>query len=415
MELDKGINFLKENEDVMIKFASEMIRIPSINPPGDVTEAAKFVKEYLNKWGIDINWFEPQKGRVTLLSSIGDGEELLMLNGHIDVVPPGDLDKWRFPPFSGEIRDGYLYGRGASDMKGPLAALIYAYIAFYQFVKDLNVKISLSIVPDEETGGAYGAKYLVYDLGHKPRYVMIAEPSTIYAANIGEKGIIWFKFNVYGTPGHASMSPYVGDNAILKANSIINDLYKVVDIDFEPPSEIKEVAIKSGELIATVTGVEELKRIFYSLSCNVGIIKGGVKVNVIAPKCEFEVDMRVPHGVKIDDVINIIKKKIDKYKGVNFEIIAKEEPNYTSPNSILLKKLSLSVKEELDIDIIPTLIMGATDGRYFRSVGSDVIIYGPAEWNGIHGYNERVNINELKAASRVYLRTIHHLINNFGK
>ncbi len=410
MSLDKAITFLRNNGDEIINFASKLISIPSVNPPGDMTEIASFIKDYLGSWGLDVKWIEPKKGKITLLSSIGDGDELLMLNGHMDVVPPGDVNKWKHPPFSGKIVGEYLYGRGASDMKGPLASMIFAYIAFAQNFSNLDHKVSFSIVPDEETGGQYGVGYLVEVMKLKPKYVLIGEPSTIYVANIGEKGILWLRFRVDGKPGHASLSPYVGQNAIVKAMDVIKEIYELTKVNFEPPQDIKETAVKSGEIVAKTTKNRELRRIFYSLSCNVGVIKGGVKVNVVAPYCEFDVDLRIPHGASTNDIINLVKNQVASKFNVKFEVVAKEEPNYTSPKSKLLEKLSIAAKEELNVEITPTLITGATDGRYFRCVGSDVIIYGPADWLGIHGYDEKVRVDELKAASRIYLRAISYLV-----
>jgi|Deesub1362B_J571_1020462.scaffolds.fasta_scaffold00005_240 succinyl-diaminopimelate desuccinylase len=412
MEIDVLMGKFREMESEVPKLAADLIKIPSVNPPGDMTEIAGYIRDYLSKYGIECQLKEPEKGKINIISRYGETNDIeLMLNGHMDVVPPGDEDKWTYPPFSGIIRDGYLYGRGASDMKGALAALIISYIAAVNYVENIEKTISLALVPDEETGSSRGTQYLIKDLGLRPKYILIGEPSTLYAYNMGEKGILWYKIRVRGIPGHASASPYIGDNAILKSADIIKDIYSLTKIDFEPPTQLKEIAKVSGELVSSVIGKPELKRIFTSLSCNIGLIKGGVKTNVIAPDCELDFDMRIPHGLTVDDVINLVKEKLSRYgESIEIEKVAGEDPSYTDPYSKLISAITSSVKEELNVIPVATLIQGATDARHFRMEGGEAVIYGPAEWKGVHGYNERIKVEDLIHASRIYLRIIHKMI-----
>jgi len=411
MDLNSLLNQIGKHKEDIIKLASDLIKIPSVNPPGNMTQIANYLKDFFNVHGINVKWLEKVKGRVNLISEYGSGENILVLNGHMDVVPPGDESKWKFPPFSGEIINGYLCGRGASDMKGPLAALIYAYLIYVQSSPETNGKLILTIVPDEETGGYYGSKYLVSELGMKSRYTLIAEPSTIYAINIGEKGILWFKVDISGKPAHASMSPFIGENAILIAQEIINDIYKLVELDFKPPDDVSVVVDKSGELYASLMNTDSIRRIFRRLSCNIGLINGGVKTNIVAPNCSLEFDIRIPPGTSTSNVIEMIKNVLARYGSeVKFTVSISEEPNYTSPKSQIVSKLASIIESETGIKPILTLIPGATDGRFFREVGSETVIYGPAEWQGIHGYNEKVKVDELVIAAKIYLRLIYDIM-----
>lgn len=412
MELEDLLDKLKDREDEVIDLASKLIKIPSVNPPGDMTDIAGYIKDFLSEHGLRCDLREPKKGAINVISGYGWSRDIhLMLNGHMDVVPVGEDDKWRYPPFGGVVRDGYIYGRGASDMKGPLAALISAYVLYVENMDPPEKSVVLTLVPDEETGSRFGTRYLIEELEYRPRYVLIAEPSTLYAYNMGEKGILWFRVKVKGVPGHASTSPYLGDNAILKSTDLIKDIYELTKLDFEPPDELREIARVSGELISQVMVNEELKRLFVSLSCNVGMIRGGVKTNVIAPNCDIDFDMRIPHGLTKEKVLELVRGKVSKYDGdVDVEMVAGEDPSYTHPDSALIKVIESSVRRELDVTPAATLIQGATDARHFRMVGSDAIIYGPAEWGGIHGYDERVKVKDLISASRIYLRIIYEMM-----
>ena len=400
----------RQYEEDLISFLSGFVQIPSVNPPGDMSQAAAYVEEFLGKWGLPTRRIEPEKGVITIYSSVGDGEDYLMLNGHMDVVPEGDHDKWSIPPFSGRVVDGYLYGRGASDMKGGLSALIYAYAVFTQYVDSLDRKLSLAAVGDEEVGGRLGSLYMAKELGIRPRYVLLGEPSTLGYYNIGEKGIVWYRVHINGEPAHASVSPYVGRNAIKMATEVINRIYGLAEIDFDVPEELLEVARKSGEKARKMVGAEGLEKIFFRLSCNAGIINGGVKTNVVAPNCTVEFDMRIPHGLTVDKVIEMVRERLSDIEGVEIEKVAGEDPNYTRPDTYLGKVVEESAVAEAGIKPEPSLVMGATDGRHFRAYGSEAVVYGPGEWERIHGYDERIKVDDVKLAYRIYLRTLYKML-----
>ncbi len=409
-KLDKLLSKGREYEEELIDFLSRFIQVKSVNPPGDMREAGEFVKDFLERWGLESQWIEPKEGVVTIYSKVGD-EDYLMLNGHMDVVPEGDHSRWTYPPYSGKVVDGYVYGRGASDMKGGLSALIFAYAVFTNVFDKIEKGLSLAAVGDEEVGGRYGSLYLAKDMGVKPKYVLLGEPSTLGYYNIGEKGIVWYRVKVLGEPAHASVSPYAGDNAIVKAAKVIDEVYKLAEIDFEPPEDIREIAIQSGMKARELMGIEGIEKIFFRLSCNAGIIKGGVKTNVVAPECTIDFDMRIPHAIKVDDVLTLVRERLSKFKGVTVEEMTGHDPNYTSPTTELAKVIEESAVEELGFKPKPSLVMGATDGRHFRLHGSDAVVYGPGEWERIHGFDERIAVDDVKKAFRVYLRILYRMLN----
>ena len=142
-----------EREDV-INLCSKLLQIPSENPPGDSTEVSAFIKSYLNENGIETVEYEPDPKRFNIIASIGkEGGKELIYCGHSDTVPVGDLSKWDFNPFSGEVKDGLLLGRGASDMKGGLAGILFAAVFLKKHGIELDGKLTLAVVPDEEKIG----------------------------------------------------------------------------------------------------------------------------------------------------------------------------------------------------------------------------------------------------------------------
>lgn len=411
VSLELLISKARNEFDSLIRLTSDLVRIPSVNPPGDVSDVVGFVKDFLDGVGIVYEVYEPEKGVVTVYSYIGEGDsDYLHLNGHVDVVPPGELDKWTYDPFSGVVRDGFVYGRGSSDMKGGVAVLLKTIELFARYWEDIPCRIGLSIVPDEETGSDLGTQYIISEIGVRPRYTLIPEPSTIYLVEIGEKGVYHFSVRAEGYPAHGSLSPHVGDNAIMKLFHVIKEMYKLTETEVSPPKDLERVVEESGAVVAEKFGKESLRKLYKTLSCNVGVIKGGDKVNIVAPWAEAEVDIRIPPGMTLDDLIGMLEAIISRYRGVSIISGKGVSPSYTPLSSKLVTSIVEAGRRELGLDITYHLVAGATDARFFRRVGSDAVIYGPGDPSSIHSYNERVSIDDLRRAFLVYVDTVWRLV-----
>ncbi len=405
----------KEEEDDLIKLTQELVKIPSVNPPGDMTEITGFLRDYFNDAGLNYEAYEPEKGVITLYLKSGRDEEhdFLHFNGHIDVVPIGERSKWTVDPFGGEIIDGYLYGRGSSDMKAGVAATIKVFEILTRYWEGLPRRIGLSLVPDEETGGRLGTRYLIDKVGIRPKYVVIGEPSTSFRLEIGEKGVYNITIRVEGFPAHASLSPHVGDNAIMKVLKIGDEIYKLSEKTVDVPEKLKDVVENSGFIVAQYFKKPSLSRLYKSLSINVGMIRGGDKINIVPSWAEIDVDIRIPHGWTKDDVRKMVEDILAKYDG-SAKIISDrgENPSYTDPDSPIIQSILEASKDVMGFEVTKHLVAGATDGRFFRKVGSDAVIYGPGEPGRIHSYDERVSVDDIKKVGEVLLKASYNLISS---
>src|SRR3972149_7079682 len=235
-----AVQLLKEVEDEVTHFLSDLIRINTTNPPGNETIAAKYLAENLSKEGFKCELYEsaPQRGSIiTRMKGTGEKPSLLLLS-HLDVVA-ADAKEWSVDPFSGVIKDGFVWGRGALDMKGMTTIEVIT----LKLLKRNNVKLKgdviLAATADEEQGGLSGADYLLRNYPEKvlAPYVLnegggLAVPTqnrNVFTVQTAEKGILWFKIKAKGTPGHGS-TPNIADNAILRMNKVIAKLesYKPV-------------------------------------------------------------------------------------------------------------------------------------------------------------------------------------------
>lgn len=343
----------------------------------ELIECANFIKDFLENNGFSANVKEYDKGFPVVVSNT-KGNKSVMLNGHFDVVPPGE--GWDFDPFSAKEVDGKIYGRGSTDMKGGLAVLMKLYV---DLADKLDYSLIFTAVPDEEIGGFHGSKYLAEEF--KPSIVIVGEPTGWNRVSIGEKGILQFKIVQRGKIAHAS-TPSVGENAIIK---LVDDLVSLETIQEYPVKIPKEVmdAINEVKKINPVI-YEDLRRISYSP----GKISGGLKINVVPDYAEAEVDVRIPPGVSLDEVKTLISELVEG----QVEIINSCEPNY----SLLPSSMDFQTK------IMSTYV---TDGRHFRLKGIPTIIYGPGELDMLHAKNEFVRIEDLRKSYEVLKKNLLNL------
>jgi succinyl-diaminopimelate desuccinylase len=409
-ELQEALTLIDRKKNEIIKLTSDLIKIRSVNPPGNMHEIAIFVEDLLKAEGIHVNRIEPERGKISLIASIGGGNPELVFNGHMDVVPPGELNMWRFDPFSGAFFDGYIHGRGASDMKGGLAAMINAFLTMIKYESRFNGKLTLVLVPDEETGGLMGTKYLIDNGVVIGDHVIIGEPTGLEYVDIGQKGVLWLKLKFRGKSTHGSLAPYLGDNAILKAYKAIEELSSITKLKPNPPEDIKHIIETSINIADTLIGVKNIgKLILKSPTFNVGVIRGGSKINMVPDYCEVDIDIRIPIGLTFKEVLNLIHDSIRSYKA-EIELINSFEANYTSPNEELVKVLEHAIT--LVLGKKPQLFVqwASSDARFYRAKGVPTVHYGPGEVEGIHGYNERVKAEDVVNASKAYLTTAFKML-----
>lgn len=397
---------VESRSSALVKLASDLIKIPSENPPGDVGKITEFLVKYLRDIGVEVSIVEGVKGKPNLVCQTGaeSGSRTLLLNGHTDVVPAGPRERWRFDPFGGEVKDGYIHGRGASDMKAGVAGIVFAFGLLHRERKELKGRLRLHLVPDEETGGIHGTRWLV-DQGYaSSTAAIVAEPTGLEAIDIGQKGILWLQIETKGTPAHGSLAPYVGDNAILKATSLAKELQSLVRMTAKPPRDIRLVIVSSKRVAEQLIGRKGIGRILQAPTVNVGMISGGTKVNMVPDKCKIDVDVRLPIGLTGEAVLKKACSIAAKHDGL-VTVINESAPNYTSPNAEIVKMLERNVAEAAKKKPRVFVQWATSDARFLRERGIPTAHYGPAHLEGIHGFNEKVQSDDVVAATKVYVAT----------
>lgn len=406
-------SLIDAHQEELLKLCSEMIQIPSINPPGDVDGIVCYIKKYLEDCGIPYEIVGAKEDKPNILARYGTpGGKTVVFNGHCDVVPIGEEEKWDFSPFSGEIKDGVMLGRGTSDMKCGLGAAMFAMALLAKEGVKLSGDVLLTVVPDEETGGEFGTKWL-RDQGYlKGDWGIVAEPTGMDNIEVGQKGTMGMNLYATGKTAHGSLNPYVGDNAIDKLVRLLPQMYQLRELHSALDGERIQVMEESKKVCKSVQKAEGVETIMDHVTVNIGTIQGGVKRNVVPDSAMAELDVRVPIGVNHEDVI----KKVDEIiaaSGIEGVYATYDNPrggNYVSVNDPIVKTTQECVQELLGVDCSATYQWASSDTRYFREAGIATIQYGPSNTEGIHNYNETVDVADIITACKIYAALILELV-----
>jgi succinyl-diaminopimelate desuccinylase len=284
-----GVPFDREDA---VRLLAELVRVPTVNPPGSDVQGAELLARELDRRGLRPELTQMAPGQANVTARIpGAGEApALLFNGHIDVVPPGEVP-WKHDPFGAQIEDGKLYGRGAADMKSGLAAMLVAFDAVARGAPQagrLHGDLIFSAVCDEEIGAAGALRLAADKVTRGVGAVVIGEP-TGFNAYVAQKGLCWLEVETIGATAHGSM-PHLGRNAIEDMNALLTEVLSIRPLKGPDPGH------------GTTT-------------LNIGTIHGGVGPNVVPDLCRVSLDFRLPPGVTEGDLLEQVRAAVARAQG----------------------------------------------------------------------------------------------------
>ncbi len=322
------------NKIRLLKLAQDLIRINSQNPPGDEFRIACFVKDYLRTLRVKVKTYEFKKRRSNVVAVLPgrNNKHSLLITPHLDTVPSGK--SWSFEPFSGKIYKDRIYGLGATDCKGNLATALEAINSLVEEGTVLDYNLIFAATADEESGSNFGLIPLL------ERDIIKADAAVVLDADdfsivIAQKGLMHIKVKIKGKRAHGAY-PWLGINAIDKALDILKDLK---GFRFTPLETIE----RHPKDMVPLTGFSyKRNKYLKSPTMNIGTIKGGDKVNVVADWCEFELDFRFLPAMSAEDLLKRIERSIQKHtRNFKIEIEGIQKPysiDKTHPLVTYLKK-----------------------------------------------------------------------------
>jgi succinyl-diaminopimelate desuccinylase len=393
---------IEQDRQLIIDFYRGFIRAKSPNPPGDTREAAGYISKFLTDHGLSFRTIDPMPEYPNLVASFDGGQpgRHLVLNGHIDVFPVDDVG-WTQDPWGGNLVDGAIYGRGACDMKAGTTASIFTYRYLHRIRNKLKGKLTLTCVSDEETFGPWGARYLIE---HFPEVrgdcLLNGEPSGTNAIRFGEKGPLWIAFTVR-TPGAHGAYTHISASSTKIAGRLIADLEQVTKILSNVPHNIAKALEQASSEIDKAMGVGAAE-ILPKVTLNIGMMTGGLKVNMLPGECRIEADIRLPLGVEKETVMKEIDAIMARYPEVAIEEMGFNPPSYCDPYGEMVEILQGNVRDLRGVEPVPIVSLGGTDARLWRYRNIPAYIYGPPP-TGMGSFDERVTVSDFLHVVRTHV------------
>ncbi len=430
-------------DEEAVAWLQEYIRIDTINPPGNESRAVDFYARIFTAEGISFQTAESAPGRGNIWARLEGGDEpALILLQHTDVVP-ADPKFWTTDPLSGNIRDGYLWGRGTLDMKGTGISQLATFLSLHRSGAALNRDVIFVATADEEAGGLFGAGWLVE---HHPEIfkgagLLINEGDSgtdrdeerIFSVEVTQKVPVWLKLTAVDTPGHGSMpnatssvTRIVDALNILRTNPFPARIIPSVDAMFLAMGQ--NMSGEWADAYADMTSAIEEPGFLEKLqahspfqhaltrdTCSITRMGASNKINVVPPEAWAEIDCRMLPDRTAEEFVDDVREVIAG-TGVELEVIMAFTPAVSSTASVLYQAIeAVTAERHPGSRVMPSVATGFTDSHFTRdlgiaSYGFDPIVVPEAEFSRIHGNDERVNVAAFRRGVGDFLAIISAVV-----
>jgi len=394
---------ISARRDDLVAMARRLVAAASPNPPGDVTAAAAVAHDLMAAIdGIAIRRFETAPGVVNLVAVITSGRpgRRLIFNGHLDTFPVGEDLGWTVSPLKGILRDGRLYGRGVSDMKGGIAASLLAAGVLAAHREDWSGEIVITLAGDEETMGPLGSRWLLENVPEAKGDAMICgDVGSPHVVRFGEKGLVWIEIEAEGQPAHGA-HVHKGVNAIDRLRDALDALKRLEALPVAAPAEVTRAIREAASISEPLSGAGEADTL-QRLTVNIGTIAGGVSPNLVPSRANAAADIRLPVGITLEAVEEALRREFDSIEGVSWRIIRKYPPSVTLPDHEIVRATIAAATAVLGRAPVANMRVGASDARLYRMFGVPSVVFGCTPF-GMGGPDEHVLVDELVAVAQVH-------------
>ncbi len=442
MTTSSGYTYINWNAvgDEVITHLRNILRIDTRNPPGNEIRAARYIRDVLQQDGIASEIVGPSTDRGTIVARLkGDGSAPpLLLMSHTDVVAV-EPEKWTHDPFAADIADGFVYGRGALDMKSMVTMELMTMLLLKRAGVPLKRDVIYMAAADEEVGGHEGAGWVVHN---RPELIQAEyglnegggggfeiNGRRYYTVSTAEKGTARFRLRTTGKPGHGSM-PHE-DNAIIKLATLLSkldgkqppvhftDTFRgyITGIASSQPPDIARLflAVLHDEATADAAidalPLEDILKLeLRAMARNTvapTILKAGSQINVIPSQAEAFLDGRTLPGWTTEMYLGELQAIFGE--DIDLDFIDPSIPLEADPASPLFELIKAVVEEhDPGATVVPTLLTGGTDAKHVAQLGTKVYGFAPelyipgaTDWTGVHGHDERIHIRAMQWGTRV--------------
>lgn len=366
-----------------------LIDAASPNPPGDCEDVCQVCVATLAPEVPDLRVLRAPDGTPSVLASLGHGDKTLLIHSHYDTQPAGDLAAWDSDPYRATLRDGAIYGRGAGDDKGSVAAQMAALLRLARGGFDPPYRLLFAFVADEESGGERGTRFL-REAGELGVDAALIGEQTDNQVAIGERGIVWIQVEFTGRAAHGAI-PEAGASALAPAARLIDQLH-----------------------VRLVPVLRERRPtpLLPASSLTVGRCLAGVDVSTVPASAFVEIDRRIVPGEEpgrcIAEIAAFVEEALDAAPGVTARVTTSlNSPAFLTPAEHPLVR---ALHEAVIMTTGPRPLTGyrqASDARFFAADDIPIVIFGPSDPEVGHASNEHVAIDDVRIATDVLVRFAH--------
>ncbi len=430
-----------------VELLQAYVRLNTVNPPGNEIVAARFIASLFDEAGITYEMAESAPGRANIWAKIEGGDEPgLILLHHMDVVPANE-EFWTVDPLGGEIRDGYLYGRGVIDDKASGIAHLLTFMEIHRRNQPLNRDLMFMATADEEAGGLLGAGWLIQN---RPELfegvgMVINEGGSgvatskegverlVFNVEVTQKVPLWLKLEATDVPGHGSMPRATSSvTRLIQALSNIKDhaftpeigpavdaYFNAIAQDYDEPlksilADIEEASANEANL-RTLQEANPLLHALTRNTCSITMLEGSNKINVVPPVASAQLDCRLIPEQDPEAFMQELVTLIDD-NAISIERIMGFSPAVSSTDTQLFRVIESLTEEYFPgARVVPAVVSGFTDSHFFRDMDITAYGYKPIilpieEFTRIHGNDERLSLDNIKLETRMMLNVVSEMV-----
>ncbi|THE65861.1 M20 family peptidase [Salinadaptatus halalkaliphilus] len=389
----------------LVETTLDLVAFDTTNPPGDTREIVDWIESALTDLGLETERVATDPTKPNLLATLpGERSTTLLYSGHLDTVPY-DPDGWSYDPL-GERIDNRLYGRGTTDMKGGVAAMLELARTYVVADRRPPVTLAFAFVSDEEVAGDAGLQ-AVLDAGRLTADAcVIGEPTGPLNApsiTVADKGSLWLTLEATGEAAHGSR-PMLGTNAIDALWDALETIRaRLADYPITVPVPVEPILEESIDYYGESMNEDTARRLFDQPTVNLGTIEGGETVNSVPRFARAELDIRLPAGVDTEAVLEDVREWLHEDKDVSITDVSWSVGTYEAPESPLVDATTTAATAVLDDVVHRRSATGGGDAKRLRNAGIPTVEFAIGT-DTVHACDEYTTVDALETTARVYAR-----------
>jgi len=434
--------------DEAIEHLKNLIRFDTTNPPGNEKPAAHYLAEALSKDGLEPEVIDSAENRANMVCRLrGSGEKPpLLLHGHLDVVPV-EQEAWSVPAFDAVEKDGFVWGRGAVDMKNMVAMSLMCMLLLKRAGAPLKRDLIFCAVADEEAGGRFGSQFMVenhpdkvraeYAIGEMGGFSMEMDGNRFYLVQVAEKGMCWFRIKTKGNPGHGSIPD--PESAPVKAARVVAALggKRLPQHNCEaitrfvnkmspklkfPKNSVFRLLLNpalSGFLLDNVFPDKDTAQSFNAMlhnTANPTVIRAGEKTNLVPSYAEIEVDGRILPGCSTEDFLQEVRDHVKEE--MEIEVIRELTPTEAPADDQVMRIFEDAIKnQDPEAVILPYLLTGFSDATHWKKLGMKCYGFSPFRLPPgmniralAHAHDERIPLDGFRFGLRALFDAVEKVV-----